>query len=76
MTADDVKTMQGLLDKAQSIGAKVGYNLPEAFWGGAAMFTFGADYEVTYNSDGAVTSVTADFDGEKVKKQPVRFTIS
>lgn len=68
LTADDVKTMQGLLDKAQSIGAKVGYNLPEAFWGGAAMFTFGADYEVTYNSDGAVTSVAADFDGEKGQK--------
>ena len=64
-SAEDVKSIETMLDKAQASGKKVGYNLEEAFWGGAAMFTFGADYNMTFDEDGAVTNVTADFDTEK-----------
>lgn len=60
---EDVKTIEGLLDKAAELEVQVGYNLKEAFWGGAVMFTFGADYEVTYDADGNYTT-DADFDSE------------
>lgn len=62
---DDVKSIETMLEKANAAGKKVGYNLKTAFWGGAAMFTFGADYEMTFDEDGAVVSVTADFNTEK-----------
>ncbi|MCH5180662.1 MAG: extracellular solute-binding protein [Erysipelotrichales bacterium] len=64
-SAEDVKSIETMLDKAQEAGKKVGYNLQEAFWGGGAMFTFGADYQMTFDEDGAVTNVTADFNTEK-----------
>jgi arabinogalactan oligomer/maltooligosaccharide transport system substrate-binding protein len=65
LSADDVSSMEKLLAKAATLGKKVGYNLPEGFWGGAAMFTFGADYKIVYDADGVVQSTTADFDGAK-----------
>lgn len=65
LSADDVKSMETLLDKANSLGLKVGYNLKIAFWGGAAMFTFGADYSMTFDEDGSVKTITADFDSDK-----------
>lgn len=65
LSADDVKSVEALLDKAASLGKKVGYNLKEAFWGAAAMFTYGADYNMSFDADGNITNVEADFDGEK-----------
>ncbi len=64
-TADDVKSIETMLDKAAEAGKKVGYNLEEAFWGAGALFTYGADYKMTYTEDGTVNSITADFDSEK-----------
>ena len=65
LTADDVKSVEALLDKAASLGKKVGYNLKTAYWGAAAMFTYGADYNMSFDADGNITNVEADFDGEK-----------
>lgn len=64
-TEEDVKSIEGLLDKAESLGYKIGYLLQEAFWGGAAMFTFGADYNIVYDEDGNIVRTDADFNTEK-----------
>ena len=64
-SANDVKSIETMLDKAQAAGKKVGYNLKEAFWGGPAMFTFGADYNMTFDEYGDLTNITADFNSEK-----------
>lgn len=64
-TAEDVKSIETLLDKAEEKGLKIGYNLQEAFWGAGALFTFGADYNMVFDEDGSVTSVTSDFDSDK-----------
>lgn len=62
---DDAKSIERILEIANEKGLKLGYNLKEAFWGGAAMFTFGADYEMSFDEDGSIKSISADFDGEK-----------
>ena len=64
-SADDVKSIETILSKAADADKKVGYNLKTAFWGGGAMFTFGADYKMTFDVDGAVSNIEADFDTEK-----------
>ena len=63
-TEEDVKSIEGLLAKAEAEGYKVAYNLETAFWGAAALFTFGADYSTSYDEDGNVTEIKADFNGE------------
>ena len=65
LSAEDVSSIENLLAKATELGGKIGYNLETAFWGGGAMFTFGADYQMTFDDDGNVLSVEADFDSEK-----------
>lgn len=65
LTEEDISSVENLLAKAEAIGGKFGYNLETAFWGGGAMFTYGADYEMSFDVDGNVASVTADFDTEK-----------
>lgn len=62
-TEEEVKSMETLLDAAHAKGYKVAYNLETAFWGAAALFTFGADYATEYDEDGNVTKITADFNG-------------
>lgn len=64
-TEDDVKSIETLLAKAAEGEYQVAYNLKEAFWGGAAMFTFGADYNIVYDADGNVVRTEADFNSEK-----------
>lgn len=63
-TEDEVKTIEGLLDAAAAKDYQVAYNLETAYWGGAAMFTFGADFEMTYDEDGNLIDITSDFNGE------------
>ena len=65
ITAEQAKDMKSLMDAAQAAGKKVGYNLPEGFWGAGAMFTFGADYKIEFTEAGIMSKVTADFDGAK-----------
>lgn len=67
-TADDVKSIETMLNKAAEAGKKVGYNLGEAFWSAGALFTYGADYKMVFDEDGAITSISADFDGEAGQK--------
>lgn len=67
-TAEDVKSIETMLDKAAEAGKRVGYNLGEAFWSAGALFTYGADYKMVFDEDGAITSVSADFDGEAGQK--------
>lgn len=55
--------MMKIMDEAHEKGYKVAYNLGSGFWGGAAMFTFGADYKIKYTEDGLIESIAADFDG-------------
>lgn len=63
-SAEDAKSMESMIRTAKQKNVLIAYNLKEAFWGGAAMFTFGANYEVTYDEDGNYTTI-ADFDTEK-----------
>ncbi len=63
--AEDVKSMETILSKAADAGKKVGYELKTAFWGAGALFTFGADYNITYTEDGSVNKIEADFNSEK-----------
>ncbi|MCM1130336.1 MAG: extracellular solute-binding protein [Roseburia sp.] len=65
LTAAQAGSIESILAVCAEEGLKLGYNLEEAFWGAGALFTFGADYKMTFDEDGAVHSVTADFDGEK-----------
>lgn len=67
-TADDVKSIETMLEKAAAAGKKVGYNLGEAFWSAGALFTYGADYKMVFDEDGARTSISADFDGDAGQK--------
>nr|MDE5715845.1 extracellular solute-binding protein [Anaeroplasmataceae bacterium] len=64
-TSEDVKSIERMLEVAAAAGKKIGYNLKEAFWGAGALFTFGADYKMTFDEDGAVVNVEADFNSEK-----------
>lgn len=64
-TEDEVKSIETLLDAAQAKGKYIGYNLKEAFWGIGALFTFGADYSITFDEDGKAENIEADFDSEK-----------
>ena len=65
---EDTKDMLKLMDAAHEKGCKVAYNLGSGFWGAAAMFSFGADYNINYTEDGNVESIVADFDSAKGKK--------
>lgn len=67
-TAEDVKSIETMLEKAAAHDKFVGYNLGEAFWSAGALFTYGADYKMVFDEDGAITSVSADFDGEAGQK--------
>ena len=62
LTAEQAKSVEGILAAAEEQGLKFGYNLQEAFWGAAALFTYGSDYSMVFDADGAVQSVTANFD--------------
>ena len=61
---EDAKSIERILEIANEKGLKLGYNLKEAFWGGAAMFTFGADYSMSFDEDGSIKNIEANFDGE------------
>ena len=63
-SAEDVVTIEGLLDAAQEKGYQIGYELETPFWGAAAMFTFGADFDLEYDEDGNLLDIVSDFDGE------------
>ncbi|MDE7263380.1 MAG: extracellular solute-binding protein [Anaeroplasmataceae bacterium] len=65
ISAEDVTSIERIFEVCAEKGLKLGYNLEEAFWGAASLFTFGADYKMTFDEDGAVHSVEADFDSEK-----------
>lgn len=65
---DDAKSIERILEIANENGLKLGYNLKEAFWGGAAMFTFGADYAMSFDEDGSIKEIQADFDSVKGEK--------
>lgn len=65
VTEEQSKNIMTLLDALHANGKKLAYNLPEAFWGAGALFTFGADYKVTFNNDGGINNIDADFDSEK-----------
>lgn len=65
LSAEDVKSVEGIMAKCAETGYKFGYHLKEGFWGAAAMFTFGADYKMTFTEEGQIEKITADFDGEK-----------
>jgi arabinogalactan oligomer/maltooligosaccharide transport system substrate-binding protein len=67
-TAEEVKSVESILAKCEANGWLFGYHLEEAYWGGGAMFTYGADYSIAFDVDGSVNSISADFDGVKGQK--------
>lgn len=68
LTTEDVKSIERILEVANEENLKLGYNIKEAFWGGAMMFTFGADFSMTFDEDGNVKTVDATFDSEEGQK--------
>lgn len=64
MSAEEAKSVEGIFAACAREGLKFGYNIKEAFWGGAAMFTFGADYSMSFDEDGSVSKIEANFDGD------------
>lgn len=65
LTENDVKSVEALLAKANTLGKKVGYNLKEGFWGVGALFTFGADYTISFDEDGKASSIAATWDQDE-----------
>lgn len=65
VTLEECATIEGLLEKAKELGRKVSYNMNEAFYGGAALTSFGAGWQLTLNDAGQVAKITADFNTEK-----------
>lgn len=65
LKAEDVSSIEGLLAKATTLGMKVAYELETAFYSMGLLFTFGADWQFTTNSQGEVTNITADFNSDK-----------
>ncbi len=64
-TEEDVASVEGILAKCAETGTSFAYKLQEGFYGQGAMFTFGADYNVTFTEDNQVDEITADFNSEK-----------
>lgn len=64
-SAEDVKTVEGILAKCKEKGVNFYYNVGEGFYGAGAMFTFGADYNITFTEEGQISKIDADFDGSK-----------
>jgi arabinogalactan oligomer/maltooligosaccharide transport system substrate-binding protein len=67
-TAEEVKSVESILAKCEENGWLFGYNLETAYWGGGALFTYGADYSISFDVDGSVNSIAANFDGEAGQK--------
>lgn len=66
LTEQDVATFEGLMDKADSLNETVIYPLEEAFYSAGVLGTFGAKWTLDINeTNGALNSITADYDGEK-----------
>lgn len=63
-TAEDVASVENIIAKCKETGTQFAYPLGTAFYGGAALFTFGADYTISFTEDGQVRSLEADFNGE------------
>ena len=65
ITEEQAKDMMTLMNAADAQGLKVGYNIAEGYWGAGAMFTFGADYSMSFTEDGSmVTKIEANFNTE------------
>ena len=62
---NDVKSIETMLDLALTHGKKIGFPLDDSFYGGAIMFTFGANCNVSFDETGSVISTTADFNTEE-----------
>lgn len=65
LTSEQAGSIESILAVCKEKGLKLGYNLQEAFWGAAAMFSFGADYQMTFDVDGSPNNIQADFDSDK-----------
>ena len=63
-TEEDVQSVEGILAKCAETGTTFAYKLQEGFYGQGAMFTFGADYNLTFTEDGQISTIEADFNGE------------
>lgn len=56
-------TMEDWISFSERTALKFAYNLPEAFYGAAALTSAGAKWNVTFNRQGVATNIEADFDG-------------
>ncbi|MBD5390560.1 extracellular solute-binding protein [bacterium] len=65
ISEDQVGSIESIFAVCEEKGLKLGYELETSFWGAASLFTFGADYSMTFDADGAVAGVEADFNSEK-----------
>ena len=64
VTASQASDIYSLVDAAKSTNKKISYPLKEVYYGGAALFTFGASYVILMSSSGHITDVQATFDEE------------
>jgi sugar ABC transporter substrate-binding protein len=65
LEAADIESIEGLLAKAGELGRKVAYPFKTPFYNFGALFTWGADYQITLSDEGTLTKIDGDFDSEK-----------
>ena len=64
LTAEEAKSIEGIFAACERQGLQFGYPLENAYFVAGAFFTWGADYSMTFDADGAIQSVEANFDQE------------
>lgn len=63
--AEKYKSIEGILEVCNKNNKKFGYPLTTAYYGAGALYTYGADYSITFKQDGSTDKIEADFDGQK-----------
>ncbi len=63
--AEKYKSVEGIFEVCEKNNKKFGYPLSTAYYGAGALYTFGADYSITFKKDGSTDKVEADFDSQK-----------
>ena len=63
--AEKYKSIEGIFEVCRKHNKKFGYPLTTAYYGAGALYTYGADYNITFKQDGSTDKIEADFDSEK-----------
>ncbi|MFA6624692.1 MAG: hypothetical protein WCS80_02885 [Bacilli bacterium] len=66
VSADQAKTMDGLIAANKTAGLKMNYKFSDGWYGIPSLMSYGASWDITLNETGdAISSVKTDFNGAK-----------